>query len=854
MSCALQRSGETEAPDARRKHRAWRLRFEEGRLVRGALIDWRPIMPDQLRLRGPGFLAAFLGALLIVVLVPTKATSQSERADPPAIEDQLADWQRNAERAAQVLDEGAASADALEDLRASLAEDRDAAFSVVRTGSVAVDALGAQLDALGPAPEAGLAEAEDIAARRAEISQALSVARRPLLLAQEAYERADVLIGELDRRIRSAGARRVMQVSPTPLNPTNWVAVFGEASNYAAKVIRDIRGVADRPSQIELLKSRLPILGLMGALGLALVFIAQPLASLRLARAYGRAVTRRGRYLLAVAENLSHLVIPFIGGLALAVLPTLAGVVPSSVNNLSQALPDMIFVGVLAHWLGYAMFAPGVPALRLLRLNDGKALRGSVLCQLLGFTLAAEIALEAIERDHTFSPAADAFLGAPVILCGGVLLLLLSQVLLTAARESRSADDAAADQSREGEGYLLILSRLIQIAAVVAIVVSQAGFIELSRAALIPTIETLGFAGFAYLIYRTIMALVSSFAGDGDADVIQNSLLPIGVAFILLLAMSPLLALSWGARPSDIAEIWRLMSDGVALGDLRISLDVVIILILVFSLGVVATHWLQRLLKTTILPRTRMDFGAQTAIATFAGYAGYTLAAVVALTSAGLNLSSFAVVAGALSVGIGFGLQTIVSNFVSGLILLIERPIKEGDWIAVSGQEGIVRKISVRSTRIETFDRHDVVVPNADLIAGVVKNVTLTNRNGRLIIPIGVAYGSDPERVIELLLEAATDDSRIMRHPEPMAIFVGLGASSLDFELRCYLNDAADMLGLRSHVLVRIYKSLGDAGIEIPFPQQDVHLRDLEVLVEALIGRQTETTNSSLKLDAEQEG
>lgn len=811
-------------------------------------------MPDQLRLRGPGFLAAFLGALLIVVLVPTKATSQSERADPPAIEDQLADWQRNAERAAQVLDEGAASADALEDLRASLAEDRDAAFSVVRTGSVAVDALGAQLDALGPAPEAGLAEAEDIAARRAEISQALSVARRPLLLAQEAYERADVLIGELDRRIRSAGARRVMQVSPTPLNPTNWVAVFGEASNYAAKVIRDIRGVADRPSQIELLKSRLPILGLMGALGLALVFIAQPLASLRLARAYGRAVTRRGRYLLAVAENLSHLVIPFIGGLALAVLPTLAGVVPSSVNNLSQALPDMIFVGVLAHWLGYAMFAPGVPALRLLRLNDGKALRGSVLCQLLGFTLAAEIALEAIERDHTFSPAADAFLGAPVILCGGVLLLLLSQVLLTAARESRSADDAAADQSREGEGYLLILSRLIQIAAVVAIVVSQAGFIELSRAALIPTIETLGFAGFAYLIYRTIMALVSSFAGDGDADVIQNSLLPIGVAFILLLAMSPLLALSWGARPSDIAEIWRLMSDGVALGDLRISLDVVIILILVFSLGVVATHWLQRLLKTTILPRTRMDFGAQTAIATFAGYAGYTLAAVVALTSAGLNLSSFAVVAGALSVGIGFGLQTIVSNFVSGLILLIERPIKEGDWIAVSGQEGIVRKISVRSTRIETFDRHDVVVPNADLIAGVVKNVTLTNRNGRLIIPIGVAYGSDPERVIELLLEAATDDSRIMRHPEPMAIFVGLGASSLDFELRCYLNDAADMLGLRSHVLVRIYKSLGDAGIEIPFPQQDVHLRDLEVLVEALIGRQTETTNSSLKLDAEQEG
>jgi small-conductance mechanosensitive channel len=238
-----------------------------------------------------------------------------------------------------------------------------------------------------------------------------------------------------------------------------------------------------------------------------------------------------------------------------------------------------------------------------------------------------------------------------------------------------------------------------------------------------------------------------------------------------------------------------------------------------------------------VLPRTRLDSGARTALITGIGYIGLTLAALIAVSTAGLDLSSLAFVAGALSVGIGFGLQTIVSNFVSGIILLIERPIKEGDWIEVSGYTGFVRKIAVRSTRIETFDGHDVIVPNSDLIAGTVTNMTLSSKSGRLILPVGVAYGSDLEKTKSILIEAAKGHASLKNYPPPTVLFIGLGDSSLDFELRCFLHDVGELVTTKSDLLFTVYVELNRAGIEIPFPQRDLHLRDIDRLVSAIEGR-----------------
>jgi potassium-dependent mechanosensitive channel len=192
---------------------------------------------------------------------------------------------------------------------------------------------------------------------------------------------------------------------------------------------------------------------------------------------------------------------------------------------------------------------------------------------------------------------------------------------------------------------------------------------------------------------------------------------------------------------------------------------------------------------------------------------------MMAASTLGLSLDKFTIVAGALSVGIGFGLQSIVNNFVSGLILLWERPIRVGDWIVVGDEQGIVKKINVRSTMIETFDRAALIVPNAEFISGRVKNWMHNDRMARVVIPIGVGYGSDPERVRKILLDVAKANKEVLKEPLPRVYFVRMGDSSMEFELRCFA-DVDFVLPVKSELLFEIHKQLSKAKIDIPLPRR----------------------------------
>jgi small-conductance mechanosensitive channel len=212
------------------------------------------------------------------------------------------------------------------------------------------------------------------------------------------------------------------------------------------------------------------------------------------------------------------------------------------------------------------------------------------------------------------------------------------------------------------------------------------------------------------------------------------------------------------------------------------------------------------------------------------GYIGIIVAGLVAFSYAGFNLSNLAIVAGALSVGIGFGLQNLVNNFVSGLILLVERPIRVGDLVVVGGEEGYVRKISVRSTELETFDRANVLIPNSYFIAEKVKNWTFRNNVRRIAISVGAAYGSDPRQIQAVLLKVARDNSDVLAVPEPFVSLDEFAAASLNFTVYAFVGDITKAGGVRTELCMAILEAFAKAGIAIPFGQTDIAIRNMDWL------------------------
>ena len=303
---------------------------------------------------------------------------------------------------------------------------------------------------------------------------------------------------------------------------------------------------------------------------------------------------------------------------------------------------------------------------------------------------------------------------------------------------------------------------------------------------------------------------------------------------VLFVIAFPVLLLSFGVLSNEIWTLTNRALYGFEVGGIEISLLNIGLAVGLFAIILLLTRMLQRWLGETVLHPSRTEQGLGNSIRTGIGYLGFAVAALAALAHAGLDITNLAIVAGALSVGIGFGLQSIVNNFVSGLILLVERPIKVGDWIKVADTQGYVRRISVRATEIETFERASVIIPNSALITGTVTNLTLRNALGRITIPIGVSYDSDPDLVQKLLLEAANECTLVARHPAPFVVFEGFGDSALDFSVRIYVPDVNSSLSTQTEVRKAIVNKFRQQGIEIPFPQQDLHLRDLDGLKSAL--------------------
>ncbi len=284
----------------------------------------------------------------------------------------------------------------------------------------------------------------------------------------------------------------------------------------------------------------------------------------------------------------------------------------------------------------------------------------------------------------------------------------------------------------------------------------------------------------------------------------------------------------WSISSTYLNRIFSIFLYGFSVGKIRIIPVRLIAAVLVFGLTWAFTSWVKRRMGKK-LKDAYMTKSSRDALVTLTGYLGFMIALVIGLEVAGFEFSNLAIIAGALSVGIGFGLQNVVNNFVSGLILLFERPIKRGDWIVVGQTEGYVEKISVRSTLIRTFDRADVIVPNSELIASQVTNWTLGDIYGRVKIPVGVAYGSDTRLVEKILLEVAHSHPLVVTDipvMEPRVYFWEFGDSSLNFRLDVYLKDIDKRRKTRSEINFAIDEAFRKAGISIPFPQRDIYIKE----------------------------
>lgn len=724
------------------------------------------------------------------------------------------DWLATADRAEAAVDSSRASSAVFEGLRAEIAEYRELFVEARDQNAVRIRNLQSQLNALGPAPEDGT-ESEDIAALRQRLTEQLASLRVPRIVAEEAYVRANGLIGEIDRIIRDRQARRLLSRGPSPLNPALWPEALNDVNKALGGLFSETQLAAQSAVGRATARGNLPAVLLLTAIGLVLV-----LRGTRWAEALGsylRGFGGRGSGVWSFVVSLTRIFLPLAGAMALVQAVSQTGLLGTRGDLVLQAIPGWAAVLLLFNWLARRLLLvlPDPPERPLPRRSI------KIFVSLLAVALILRDLVDLIGQMETLSEASRAVISFGPILFAALVLLRLQQLALR---------PIPVPEGEEVKPMRLrpILRRIIAAVSLLVPLLAAFGYIEAADSIVYPMIQTLALIGAVIVLQRLITDIYAwvSRSVENARDTLFSAL----VNFVLSVVALPFLALIWGARTADLTEVWARFLAGFQIGETRISPIDFLTFALIFIIGYVLTRVLQSGLRNNLLPKTRIDPGGQNAIVSGTGYIGIFLAAVIAITGAGLDLSSLAIVAGALSVGIGFGLQTIVSNFVSGIILLIERPISKGDWIEVGGQHGYVRDISVRSTRIETFDRTDVIVPNSDLISGTVTNYTRGNTVGRVIVPVSVAYGTDTRKVETILREIANAHPMALANPPPSVVFQGFGADGLNFEIRAILRDVNWVLSVKSDMNHEIAKRFIEEGFEIPFAQRDIWIRNPEAL------------------------
>ncbi|TCM17114.1 small-conductance mechanosensitive channel [Novosphingobium sp. PhB165] len=722
-------------------------------------------------------------------------------------------------------------------LRDRLAADRDRARQIADASNLDARIIQAQITALGPAPAEGKTEPTAITARRKELDGQLSVKLAPVLDAREAQARAATLVSELDERIATMERDRRRERTQSILDPRLWVDVAGDVRKGIDIAAREgAKGIAqDTPGHFAM--------RLLAVAGLVLL---GPFASIRLLRIFRLRFAQRQhatqqatrRLILIVFEDvIAAIVLFFAIGCSVVAFAVLMRpfVDDETLAALSVLLLLAALVVAIAQWLAKSTLQSPFQELRLVRLRPELVDRAVGTVRLLGIVLALEVIIEGIEDHGFFAITVIEFLSALLLICGGALVWRFA-LLIDKGRDREPDDEGQGHEARvhhtgprrpmgDPLDFTAPLGKILMLLAAGCALAAVIGYIVLAREIFSDLVVSVAIIAIAIFLHRLVSLIVGLLA-EGGLRHYRASIhfVPMLAGIALTISVLPLLAITWGYNSREIGDALVTLRTGVTFGNVNVSAGDILTFAAVFFGGYIATRWIQRIVNLTILPQFEIDRGSQASIVTIIGYVGVVAAAAIAVASTGLDLTSLAFIATALSVGLGFGLQSTVENFTSGVILLVERPIREGDWIEVGTYSGIVRKVSVRSTHLESFDRHQIIIPNSQLITGSVKNLSLGERLARVVVPINVAYGSDLEKVRRVLIEIAKAQEGVLIYPEPSVTLDAFAENAMQMRLLVFVRDATDGSGTASTIRFDIARRFAEEGIEIPFPQMDVHV------------------------------
>lgn len=662
--------------------------------------------------------------------------------------------------------------------------------------------------------------------------------------------RAQVLRDEVAELRAEVFARQLFARTSSIINPVFWT----DGLAALPEVVADFQGLASR--SLEGVRSRASPaayagLGALVLLLLALAIPARHWALRRSVRKEGHAASRWEKILAAWRIVFASAGVPAIGFILVLLALDAIGGLSLKAQEFLAAFAVCVTLYFAVSGIVRALLAPGRPNWRMVPMEETYASQTAFFIRLAAFAYVVGEFLRVVARG-LFAPL-------PAVQIVEVIPVLVASISVLGAVRAilqgleRPADKNADASDVAAPSMIAILWRwTIPIAALVALAALAAhlmGFLALAAFLIDRLVWTVSVLAALHLAAVFIdeasntlfqddakaAGWVQQHVGLSRSGLGQFGVLLAGIIkLVLIVAAGIFIIAPFGVETDQFTTILGSVFTGIDVGGFSFSLTSLLVALGLVFVGVVVTRGVQGWLENRYLPRTSIDTGLKASIRTGIGYIGIIIAATVGLSYLGLNLENVALVAGALSVGIGFGLQSIVSNFVSGLILLAERPFKQGDWIVVGEEQGIVKRINVRATELQTFDRATVLIPNSDFIAGTVKNRVHRDTLGRIDVPVGVGYDSDPQKVKEVLLEVASAHPMTLSFPEPAAFFVEFGASSLDFMLFAYLADVGNGYGVRSDIRFEIFRRFKEEGIEIPFAQSDVTIRNMDSVLAAL--------------------